>query len=189
MASATTALLLGASIFSPTTAKTAAATTANRVGARLISPATRKTSSSSAVISMGAFCTSAPYASGASVDTANSTNKKTTLPSPSVPIAWVEINGQRLPCYIDTQSWWAYHSDLDNRRLGGQTAPTVPDLSTNVVYVKEQAVELAATTSAINQMAEANAQTLIVVKEVVQNASLSGSSSIPTVQATTGRSI
>jgi len=163
----------------------ASATTEIFLGPRVSCPTTMKAAGAVAVISLGAFCTSSPYSS--SLTTEDSTNRKVTLPTPRVPLGYVEYNGQRLPVIIDERSWYKWLHDLDERRLGGPTAPTVPDLSTNVVYAKEQAVAASATVANVSQQVDANAQSLQVANEVAVNAALPGASSIPPVQISSRR--
>lgn len=162
----------------------ASATFVVSLGLRTSAPGWKKHGKAPFVVSLGVNATAAPYGSGSSVAVSNSTNKKVTLPTSRVPIAYVEINGQRLPCYIDERTWWAYLHDLDERRLGGPTAATVPDLETNVVATKEQAVAASATVANVSQQVDANAQSLAAVKEVAVSNSLSGASAIPPVQLT-----
>jgi len=162
----------------------ASATTSILLGGRFVSAASTKAAGASMVISLGSFCTASPYSTGSDVSLADSVNKKVTLPTARVAIAYVEVNGQRLPCYIDERSWWAYFNDVDQRRLGGQTAPTIPDLETNVVATKEQAVAATATAANVSTQVNANAQALEAAKQVIVNEGLPGATAIPRVQLT-----
>lgn len=132
---------------------------------------------SSFTVSAGVFFTASPYG-----DTSFSrleTSPKASYPGARVPIGYV--NGDRSkPIYLDP-SWerWLRHTWFD--RLGGDSGPTMTEVQTNVVETKAQAVEAAATATAVEVQVIANAESLAATVEVAQNNSLAGATSIPPV--------
>lgn len=129
--------------------------------------------SASIVVSVGALCTAAPYAASDGINTAQLTNLKSWLPSQRVPL--VDKNG------LMSLPWYKFFEFVANIKLGGPAAPTVTDLSNNVISVKADAVAANATAAAVATQTAANAIALEATKQVVVNNSLAGSTQIPPV--------
>ena len=124
-------------------------------------------------ISAGTFATAAPYAASGNINSEALTSLKSWLPPQRVPL--VDKNG-----YMSVP-WYKFFQFVADIKLGGPSAPTVTDLSTNVVAVKQEAVSANATAAAVAVQAAANAIALEATKQVVQNSSLPGSTQIPPV--------
>lgn len=125
------------------------------------------------IISVGVLCTGAPYASSDNINTEQTTNLKSWLPSQRVPL--VDAKG------LMTLPWYKFFEFVANIKLGGPAAPTVTDLSANVVSVKADAVAANVAAAAVATQAASNAIALEATKQVVVNNSLPGSAQIPPV--------
>lgn len=120
-------------------------------------------------------------ASGVSAS-ADLANLRAWLPPQRTPFAWVTVGGQRLPVYIDATTWYRFFQFVADVRLGGADGATIPDIVAAVVSSLSQSATTAAVASITAQQTQANAEALAATVQVVQTASLPGSTQIPPVQ-------
>lgn len=99
--------------------------------------------------------------------------KKNWRPHAGVPIGYID-NDESKPVYVNP-SWGRHIADLGQRKLGGSSYPTLPDLASFVTQAQVDA-QLSA---AQDQWTAANAQALQALIQVVQSAGLAGASAIP----------
>lgn len=99
------------------------------------------------------------------------------LPGAQTPIGRVRPDGL---VTIDPV-WYRALQHIFEVRLGGRAAPTLPDVITTVETTQAAAVQSGQQVSALTQQSQANAESLSVVRQVVQNNSLTGSDQIPPV--------
>lgn len=102
------------------------------------------------------------------------------LPSAQTPFGFVTINGQRYPMTPDP-AWYRAFQHVFEVKLGGRSAPSLPDVVTTVESTQAAAVQSGQQVSALTQQGQANAESLNVVRQVVQNNSLVGAAQIPPV--------
>jgi hypothetical protein len=120
------------------------------------------------------------------VDSADRRFADAWLPSAGNPLAWVMVGGQRLPVYIDVQSWYRFLVTVAEVKLGGFGGNTVPDVVAAVENTQAESVINAQRVAAVVVQAAANAEALDVTRQVVQNNALTGSDQIPRVQMAAG---
>jgi hypothetical protein len=134
------------------------------------------------VASSGAVCfltvrgVSGVYQQGVGNGTAR-VNDVAWLPSAQTPIADLNGRGQ----YVMNPSWYRFFQHLAEVRLGGRAAPSLPDVVTTVETTQAAAVQSGQQVSALTQQSQANAESLNVVRQVVQNNALTGAAQIPPV--------
>lgn len=102
------------------------------------------------------------------------------LPNAQNPVGWVMVGGQKLPVQFDPVFYRALQH-LFEVKLGGRAAPSLPDVITTVETTQAAAVQSGQQVSALTQQSQANAESLNVVRQVVQNNALTGSDQIPPV--------
>ena len=136
--------------------------------------------STGAVMYLPIRVVSGVYQTGVS-STQSRPNDVAWLPSAQTPLGFVTVNGQRLPVMVDTLSWYRFMDHLAEVRLGGRSAPSLPDVVTTVENTQAAAVQSGQQVSALTQQGQANAESLNVVRQVVQNNALTGAAQIPPV--------
>lgn len=77
--------------------------------------------------------------------------------------------------------WMRHFADLGQRKLGGATFPTVPDITEIFQLSQSNATAISQIQTALEQMVNANAQSLAALLQVVQTAALAGAAQIPPV--------
>ena len=132
--------------------------------------------SSGAVVYLPHREVSGVYQVGVST-TAARPNDVAWLPSAQTPIASLNGRGQ----YVMEPSWYRFFQHLADVRLGGRAAPSLPDVITTVETTQAAAVQSGQQVSALTQQSQANAESLAVVRQVVQNNALTGADQIPPV--------
>ena len=75
--------------------------------------------------------------------------------------------------------WYRFLQYQYEKRLGGDLAPSIPDVQTNVVAVQNAATVTATSISAITQVVETNAASAAAAIEVIQNTAAPGAPQIP----------
>jgi hypothetical protein len=117
------------------------------------------------------------FTSGGSVsDEDNATQGKALYPGPRVKM--VDSTG------MIADPWHRFFVWLLNDKLGGVDAPSLTDVATSVTGVQQAVTSTVSNVSLLTDQSAQNAAALDTVKEVVQGASLPGSSQIPPVQRT-----
>jgi hypothetical protein len=107
---------------------------------------------------------------------ANLKNALSWLPSIRVPLT--DSNGCMSP------EWYRFMNYLCTTVLGGPTGSTVADIATAVVTNSASAAQATQAAVSLTQQADANAQAMAAVVQVVQTAALPGASQIPPIQLT-----
>jgi hypothetical protein len=102
------------------------------------------------------------------------------LPNAQNPVGWVMVGGQKLPVQFDPVFYRALQH-LFEVKLGGRAAPSLPDVVTTVESTQAAAVQNGQQVGALTQQSQANAESLNVVRQVVQNNALVGAAQIPPV--------
>jgi hypothetical protein len=102
------------------------------------------------------------------------------LPSAQTPFGFVTINGQSYPMTPDP-AWYRAFQHLFEVKLGGRSAPSLPDVITTVESTQAAAVQNGQQVGALTQQSQANAESLNVVRQVIQNNALVGAAQIPPV--------
>jgi hypothetical protein len=151
----------------------ASATTTISLGAYTATAAT-VARTATVTVSVGVLCTAAPYAASSGINSAALDNLKSWLPPQRVPVVDPKTGLMSVP-------WYKFFSFVAEVKLGGASAPTVTDLSNNVITVKSEAVAANVTAAAVATQAAANAVALEATKQVVVNSSLAGAAQIPPV--------
>ena len=132
-------------------------------------------------IFVGARVTSVKVANAAEISGTGPSNLKAWLPPQRTPIAYVDINGQQTPVYIDASTWYRFLQYVAEIKLGGVNGPTLANVAADVVTAKSEASAAAIGQASIGQQVQANAQALAVTVEVAQTNSLAGADQIPPV--------
>lgn len=83
-------------------------------------------------------------------------------------------------------AWYRFFQVFVDVFLGGAGRYTLADIISAVVTSQENTTALAATTAAVAQQTQANAEALAVAKQVIVDNALSGSEQIPDVQLSQG---
>lgn len=78
-------------------------------------------------------------------------------------------------------AWNRFQGDIANRKLGGATFPTVPDITEIFNLSQSNATAISQIQTALEQMVNANAQSLATLLQVVQTAALAGAAQVPPV--------
>lgn len=102
------------------------------------------------------------------------------LPSVQVPLGYVNMNGQKLPVYIEAATWYAFMQEIA-RRFGGRLGLSIPDLAVTVEQTQVTAVQAGQQLAAATQQSQANAEALAVSVQVIQSSALPGATQIPRV--------
>ncbi len=106
---------------------------------------------------------------------AQSTAKKNWKPQSLHPIGRTS-DGKEV--FLDP-AWSRYFSDLGGRKLGGATFPTLPDITEIFSLTNNNATAISQIQTALEQQANANAQAIESLRQVVQTAALVGAEQIP----------
>jgi hypothetical protein len=154
----------------------ASATTAVRLGARVAGGTASAARTAMVALSAGVFCSGTPYAASSNIDAEADSNLKSWLPPQRVPV--VAANG------LMSVPWYRFFQYVAEKRLGGASAPSLPDVSANVVAAKQEAVAANAATATVAAQVKTNAESLEVVRQVAVNNNLSGAAQIPSVDLT-----
>jgi hypothetical protein len=129
----------------------------------------------SAAISIGAFFTGSPYASGGGVAAATSgRNLRTYMPDRSVAV--VGSDG------LMTTQWYLFFRYVVDKILGNTESITLLDLESAQNYAQWQNIQTTTALAATDQQVRQNALVLQAQVQVSQTAALPGSTNIPTVQ-------
>lgn len=99
------------------------------------------------------------------------------LPNAQTPIGRVKPDGR----VVMDPAWYRALQHIFEVRLGGRAAPSLPDVVTTVETTQAAAVQSGQQVSALTQQSQANAESLNVVRQVVQNNALTGAAQIPPV--------
>jgi hypothetical protein len=99
------------------------------------------------------------------------------LPSAQTPIGRAKPDGS----VVMDPAWYRAFQHLFEVKLGGRAAPSLPDVVTTVESTQAAAVQNGQQVGALTQQSQANAESLNVVRQVVQNNALTGASQIPPV--------
>jgi hypothetical protein len=102
------------------------------------------------------------------------------LPSAQTPFGFVTINGQRYPMTPDP-AWYRAFQHVFEVKIGGRFAPSLPDVVTTVETAQAAAVQNSQQVGALTQQSQANAESLSVARQVLQNNALPGAAQIPPV--------
>jgi hypothetical protein len=110
----------------------------------------------------------------------NSTSsaRDTTLPAARMPIGYAEVNGQRVPVYVDANAWYRWMSAVWDR-IGGFTGERLADVVAAVEANQAATAQTTQQVSAVAQQAQANAEVLLVVRDVIVDNALTGAGQIP----------
>lgn len=99
------------------------------------------------------------------------------LPSAQTPIGRAKPDGT----IVMEPAWYRFFQHVADVRLGGRAAASLPDVITTVEATQTAAVQSGQQVSALTQQSQANAESLNVVRQVVQNNALVGAGQIPPV--------
>jgi hypothetical protein len=99
------------------------------------------------------------------------------LPSAQTPIGRAKPDGT----VVMDPAWYRAFQHLFEVKLGGRSAPSLPDVVTTVETTQAAAVQSGQQVGALTQQSQANAESLNVVRQVVQNNALTGAAQIPPV--------
>jgi hypothetical protein len=99
------------------------------------------------------------------------------LPSAQTPIGRAQPDGT----VVMDPAWYRAFQHLFEVKLGGRAAPSLPDVVTTVESTQAAAVQNGQQVGALTQQSQANAESLNVVRQVVQNNALVGAAQIPPV--------
>jgi len=99
------------------------------------------------------------------------------LPSAQTPIGRVKPDGQ----VVMDPAWYRALQHLFEIKVGGRFAPSLPDVVATVESTQAAAVQNGQQVGALTQQSQANAESLNVVRQVVQNNALVGAAQIPPV--------
>lgn len=124
-------------------------------------------------ITSGVYAAGAPYKANQNIDQETDVNLKAWLPPQRVRLVG--------PDGLMTWEWYRFFQYVANKRLGGPVAPSITDLSTNVIAAKTDAATANANTAALAVQTKTNAEALEVTRQVVVNNSLAGAAQIPPV--------
>ena len=108
--------------------------------------------------------------SSTSIDKANSRNRKVIRP---VGVPMVDSNG------MPTQPWTDWFVYIEKQFLNMLNGPTLPDVANYVTVGQATAIAVEAVQQGLAQQANANAQSIQAMREVVQSAALPGALQIP----------
>ena len=111
------------------------------------------------------------------VSNAQRPNEIAWLPSAQTPLGQVRPDGR---VTIDP-AWYRALQHLFEIRLGGRSAPSLPDVVTTVETTQAAAVQSGQQVTALTLQSQANAESLSVVRQVAQNNGLAGADQIPPV--------
>ena len=104
----------------------------------------------------------------------DNTNLRAFLPHSRQPV--LNADGTMNP------AWYRFFQMFVDVFLGGAGAYTLQDIIDAVTTVQSDATVLAATTAAVQQQAQTNAEALAAARQVILDNSLTGASAIPEVQ-------
>jgi hypothetical protein len=99
------------------------------------------------------------------------------LPMAQTPISRPNARGEQ----VMDPAWYRAFEHLFNVKIGGRAAPSLPDVVTTVESAQAAAVQNGQQVGALTQQSQANAESLNVVRQVVQNNALVGAAQIPPV--------
>jgi hypothetical protein len=99
------------------------------------------------------------------------------LPLAGTPIGRTKPDGT----VVMDPAWYRAFEHLFNVKIGGRFAPSLPDVVTTVESTQAAAVQSGQQVGALTQQSQANAESLNVVRQVVQNNALTGAAQIPPV--------
>lgn len=99
------------------------------------------------------------------------------LPSAQTPIGRANPDGS----VVMDPAWYRAFQHLFEIKIGGRFAPSLPDVVTTVESTQAAAVQSEQQVGALTQQSQANAESLNVVRQVVQNNALTGAAQIPPV--------
>lgn len=97
---------------------------------------------------------------------------------PSIRVPLVDDSGRM------TSEWYRFMNYLCTTVLGGPNGSTVADIASAVVTSSATVAAATQATTSLTQQADANAQAIAAAVQVLQTASLPGSTQIPPVQLT-----
>ena len=132
--------------------------------------------STGAVMYLPIRAVSGVYQTGVS-STQSRPNDVAWLPSAQTPIGRAKPDGS----VVMDPAWYRAFQHMFEVKLGGRSAPSLPDVVTTVENTQAAAVQSGQQVSALTQQGQANAESLNVVRQVVQNNALAGSAQIPPV--------
>lgn len=132
--------------------------------------------SSGAVLYIPIRAVSGVYQEGVS-STQTRPNDVAWLPSAQTPIGRAKPDGT----VVMEPAWYRFFQHVADVRLGGRAAASLPDVITTVETTQAAAVQSGQQVSALTQQSQANAESLNVVRQVVQNNALVGAGQIPPV--------
>ncbi len=96
---------------------------------------------------------------------------KSLRPHRSVPLT--DSNG------LINEPWERYLAFIDGTFLNIRNGPTLPDVASSITYAQAQSLVSESVAAALTQQANANAQSIQTIREVVQVAALPGAMQIP----------
>ena len=99
------------------------------------------------------------------------------LPSAQTPIGLAKPDGS----VVMDPAWYRAFQHLFEVKLGGRSAPSLPDVVTTVETTQAAAVQSGQQVGALTQQSQANAESLNVARQVLQNNALPGAAQIPPV--------
>ena len=99
------------------------------------------------------------------------------LPSAQTPIGRAKPDGS----VVMDPAWYRAFQHLFEVKLGGRAAPSLPDVVTTVESTQAAAVQSGQQVGALTQQSQANAESLNVARQVLQNNALPGAAQIPPV--------
>ena len=99
------------------------------------------------------------------------------LPSAQTPIGRAKPDGS----VVMDPAWYRAFQHLFEVKLGGRSAPSLPDVVTTVESTQAAAVQSEQQVGALTQQSQANAESLNVARQVLQNNALPGAAQIPPV--------
>ena len=99
------------------------------------------------------------------------------LPSAQTPIGRAKPDGS----VVMDPAWYRAFQHLFEIKIGGRFAPSLPDVVTTVESTQAAAVQSEQQVGALTQQSQANAESLNVARQVLQNNALPGAAQIPPV--------
>lgn len=151
----------------------ATAVTAIRLGTRVSGGVASANRRAVTAITAGVFATASPYRANQNINQQTDVNLKAWLPPQRVRL--VGADG------LMSWEWYRFFQYVAEKRLGGPTAPSIMDLSSNVIAAKSDAATANANTAALAVQTQTNAEALEVTRQVVVNNNLPGAVQIPPV--------
>lgn len=132
-----------------------------------------------AVVAISSRVSSGKYSSTVIGAGTTSRNRKAMRPDNSVP--FMQKNGDG---WINNPAWSQWFQYVEQTFLNMLSGPTLPDVADYVTAGQAQAIATSVVQSALSQQANANAQSILTMREVVQTAALPGAVAIPPPQLT-----